>query len=502
MTGNITETGPSQILSTIEEVEARLQVLDTDHISPFYETNPLHELAGVIHRGYLWMKKDNPNKLTTNPWIRLWFALDETKLYCIKEGDNLNSPSEMKVVCDTMLASVRDLKDVEVPFCFEVAYANVKNFTLQAEGPKDHSSWLEAIKGAIEKRITSNMPAPQLITKSSLLSNEPSNGGMSSTQSESAGSQSTLARSVSSASSMVAAQQSRRKDMASLISTILRGNVTCAECGKDSPDWLSINLGCLICIDCSGVHRSLGVHISKVRSLSLDDLEPEEYSLVTRIGNKVSNSIWEASLPNDITKPEPNAPYQSREKFIRAKYQERSFLPLEGISLDAGILNLKLHIACLDDDVVEAIRALALGADVNSIVGAEFMSRMSSSSSEEGDVLEEERICGRDLDFTGSEMALHIAAKSGSLGCSVLLMQNGGDANVPIAESGKTALDYAQEMGFKSIHGYLSRKGENFKPTVSVERESSGGMNVSSISSSSEGNPKTLDPELLRRILF
>lgn len=43
------------------------------------------------------------------------------------------------------------------------------------------------------------------------------------------------------------------------------------------PDWTSINLGVLVCIQCSGIHRSLGVHISKVRSLTLDKLDDEVY---------------------------------------------------------------------------------------------------------------------------------------------------------------------------------------------------------------------------------
>ena len=43
------------------------------------------------------------------------------------------------------------------------------------------------------------------------------------------------------------------------------GNAVCCDCGSPEPDWASLNLGTLLCIECSGIHRKKGVHISKVR---------------------------------------------------------------------------------------------------------------------------------------------------------------------------------------------------------------------------------------------
>uniref|UniRef100_A0A8C7X0X0 Arf-GAP with coiled-coil, ANK repeat and PH domain-containing protein n=1 Tax=Oryzias sinensis TaxID=183150 RepID=A0A8C7X0X0_9TELE len=47
----------------------------------------------------------------------------------------------------------------------------------------------------------------------------------------------------------------------------------CCDCGEAEPRWASVNLGVTMCIECSGIHRSLGVHLSKVRSLTLDSWE-------------------------------------------------------------------------------------------------------------------------------------------------------------------------------------------------------------------------------------
>ena len=47
-------------------------------------------------------------------------------------------------------------------------------------------------------------------------------------------------------------------------------NAKCAECNEENPEWASVNLGILLCQECCGIHRSMGVHISKVKSLLLD----------------------------------------------------------------------------------------------------------------------------------------------------------------------------------------------------------------------------------------
>ncbi|KAL3645497.1 hypothetical protein CASFOL_010677 [Castilleja foliolosa] len=95
-------------------------------------------------------------------------------------------------------------------------------------------------------------------------------------------------------------------------------NRECADCKTKGPRWASVNLGIFICMQCSGIHRSLGVHISKVRSATLDTWLPEQ-----AMGNEIANSYWEAELP-------PNYDRVGIENFIRAKYDDKRWIPKDG----------------------------------------------------------------------------------------------------------------------------------------------------------------------------
>ncbi|XP_075572403.1 arf-GAP with coiled-coil, ANK repeat and PH domain-containing protein 2 isoform X3 [Pelecanus crispus] len=112
------------------------------------------------------------------------------------------------------------------------------------------------------------------------------------------------------------------------------GNAACCDCGLADPRWASINLGITLCIECSGIHRSLGVHFSKVRSLTLDSWEPELLKLMCELGNDVINRIYEAKLEKvGIKKPQPGSQRQEKEAYIRAKYVERKFVEKQPASL-------------------------------------------------------------------------------------------------------------------------------------------------------------------------
>uniref|UniRef100_A0A8C1WBS5 Arf-GAP with coiled-coil, ANK repeat and PH domain-containing protein n=1 Tax=Cyprinus carpio TaxID=7962 RepID=A0A8C1WBS5_CYPCA len=147
------------------------------------------------------------------------------------------------------------------------------------------------------------------------------------------------------------------------------GNQRCCDCGEAEPRWASVNLGITMCIECSGIHRSLGVHLSKVRSLTLDSWEPEQLKLLCVLGNEVINGIYERKPADGLQKPSADSPRQDKEQWIRFKYVEKRFVTRDPDGPDAGELKLqaggRLYKASLSGDLVAMATALAEGAEVN-----------------------------------------------------------------------------------------------------------------------------------------
>ncbi|CAG0908214.1 unnamed protein product, partial [Cyprideis torosa] len=125
-----------------------------------------------------------------------------------------------------------------------------------------------------------------------------------------------------------------------------KGNQFCCDCDSPGPEWASLNLGTLICIECSGIHRNLGSHLSKVRSLELDEWSLAHLSVMQSLGNSVANSIWEADPKGIIRKPCATSSREEKERFIRANLALAHALP-EHVNAISSDYKTALHIACL-----------------------------------------------------------------------------------------------------------------------------------------------------------
>uniref|UniRef100_A0A8C7YKH6 ArfGAP with GTPase domain, ankyrin repeat and PH domain 2 n=1 Tax=Oryzias sinensis TaxID=183150 RepID=A0A8C7YKH6_9TELE len=213
-----------------------------------------------------------------------------------------------------------------------------------------------------------------------------------------------------------------------------KGNGQCVDCEAPNPTWASLNLGALICIECSGIHRNLGTHLSRVRSLDLDDWPGELTQVLAAIGNHMANSVWESCTQGRI-KPTPNATREERESWIRAKYEQRAFvppLPLPSGNLEDSMSELLLT-AVTERDLLRLLLLLAHSTkdQVNTqpAGSSSFPRTALHAACQLGDVVMTQLLVWYGIDVKAKDnqgqTPMMIARKTGSKGCIDILLQHG-----------------------------------------------------------------------------
>ncbi|XP_049850295.1 arf-GAP with coiled-coil, ANK repeat and PH domain-containing protein 3-like isoform X2 [Schistocerca gregaria] len=317
-----------------------------------------------------------------------------------------------------LLCSVRPAPHQNRNFCFKLI-APQKTLTLQAESEALMNEWVEKLKTCISAQLKGM----------SMNRNNPLTNATKESDARNLLNPDFLEL----GSSLEKVYRYSERDRANCLEMIKNlfisdpSNEQCVDCGDKLPTWVSINLGALMCLECSGIHRALGTHISRVKSIVLDELEFSTILLIGSIGNSNLNSIYD---PQGLLVLKPDSSRKQREAVIKAKYEQRIMVPKYG-NKD------------LEADGKEYVDVSSEHIDETASLQAELAHTIKS-----GNVLDVLRLYaqGADLNYCYhddfSKYPIHYAVNVGSIEVLEFLIQNGANMNVQ-DDYKKTPLHYA-----------------------------------------------------------
>ncbi|XP_037550393.1 arf-GAP with SH3 domain, ANK repeat and PH domain-containing protein 1 isoform X3 [Nematolebias whitei] len=394
----------------------------------------MHQLQGNKEfgsekKGYLLKKSDGLRKV----WQRRQCSV-KGGILTISHATSNRQPVKLNLLTCQVKPSGEDRK------CFDLISHN-RTYHFQAEDEQEFVAWISVLTNSKEEAL--NMA----------FRGEPSSGG-----------------------------EDGLEDLTkAIIEDVLHmpGNEVCCDCGVADPKWLSTNLGILTCIECSGIHREMGVHISRIQSMELDKLGTSELLLAKNIGNSSFNEIMEANLSSPSPKPNPSSDMTVRKEFINAKYVDHKYAKKTCTSAAAKMIEL-----------FEAVQSRDLLALVQVYAeGVELMEPLPETGPEAGETALHYAV--RTADQTSLHLVDFLVQNSGNLDkqtewgntalhyccmyekpeCLKLLLR-GKPATDITNQNGETALDVARRLRNSQCEEALVQAAEGkFNPHIHVEYE-------------------------------
>ncbi|KAI9278657.1 hypothetical protein BDA99DRAFT_600287 [Phascolomyces articulosus] len=415
--------------------------------SPLTATHPSPSLS---KSGYLFERRGGR---VLQSWVRKYFIIDGEELKCTYRGPKQPKDDELSTTYNLRVCSVKLTDSYDRRFCFEVISPS-KIMVLQAENDQDMQEWVQCLRMANQMALNSDNAMPEPAT-------------------------SVRGTSDSSPKSKLKEFSSTNSETDQQLLNTLReepGNDICADCGAQGSEWASTNLGVIVCIECSGIHRSLGVHVSKVRSLALDKWDSETIEIMLRLGNTVANEIFQESVPQHMEefRIHPDSTRPERDLWITEKYVKRSFVAHK--TEDEAELNQELWNAVTDSHLAEALHSLVQGAKVDYKNPNEEGQTALHKAVEQSDEVAVEFLLQwfSDVNQTDAKdwTSLHYAAANNNVRLVLALLKRHAKADAK-DKNGKTPLDLAVDrqnvQAVTALRLFAFDKQHNSSPASSLD---------------------------------
>ena len=420
-----TKQSTTDALSMVSERSREISAQMASETAGYGSSRSMGGDSQTIMQGYLY--KRSSGKLVD--WKRRFFVLDaKGNLTYVKSqpskprfGFGKKSEGEIKETVSLLTSTIKpDLDDGDVRFAFRIVSPE-KTYYLRAENQGEQRMWMEAITTAIASLLNSSVNERVMAEHDEQIRRHN--------------------RNPSSMGSLSAAFDG--PSPLSVLSAV-DGNAVCADCGLPEPDWASLNLGVMMCIQCSGVHRQLGVQVSKVRSATLDvrAWEPSVMEFFKRWGNVEANRRWEADAQHKVSKPKPSALVDVKKAYILEKYVARKYCHRGSAPSESALLT-----AINTNSVPAVMDILLAGCHVK----LEYI--MLTAACECGDanlaileILSHYNVNVNAVDDRSKDTALHYAVSKGYDECAKTLLRKGADATMKNFK-GATAMDLAVARG-------------------------------------------------------